>query len=1846
MLNSAHKGYEYQDLLSAYFVASYIAQNKLDVEFQFDAKDFDGDKFDDLKIYDGNNILYRQIKYSENHSLEKNDFSAPGAHDLYLVDLFNSWLKQKDNCTEFRLCLAWNEPQECDELKQILVPFKTVQSCFLGTICYKIKCDYLWPTDKGILNSWKKLKEDSKNIDRNLFKSFLDSLIIELKCPSMNDLNTLLNEQVKKIGVGTYPNKHIHIKDVCNDLQSNIQHLRAEEKKGSDNKKQTISKKIKSDKRNIHTSAKKLAKKCQIVLNCGGIDETFPIDKKMYIDVSDRLQTIRNALKQSNKVIATAAPGAGKSWLISSLEEELKSNDIKVFKHYCFVDIQDSLSKDRIKIDSLYGSLKAQILESFSGLIQGKTHAADAEEVVFLLNQVSSKVVIIIDGVDHIKRIYSKNSRDIAEKYVDVVTAIKQMHFKNSNVQLLIISQPLDEFQSLENFCKIEIPPISKKYVRAYLAKAQIEDKELDGVLLSNQIHEKSQGNALYCKYLVEYAKEYTMSQDFSWLETLPSYDPNLRSYYKYIYERLGGNIDVPAALCGVDFSLNKDELKKITCIGKCVDEELEILRPILKYNSAYGYSICHESFKRYLFQLLQENEIDIRNKVYKPLINWLENEGFYKNRKAYACLLKLYYENGNYDKILETISVSFLEDSMLNACSFLDLKRNHSFQKKALAHSEFVKDFKLHIILAEQSKMLLQIDYMEATDLENYLEAVKYNIDNECAYDFIQREGSSRFDFDSLSRYLTKLSFKPNENVHWELCDFGDSFDLKYIGNYTVMLLKTKSYQKLDDFVLETYEKYSDYFETVLIHLEKWMVAYGTEWLNETPKIKQLLEKIRPKNLLLNETVDCLIEGCKSYKEKELYHLVKNVEFAAQDASEDAVCLEVARLKNNCWFYNWIIFDILTSRLEKDFFDRDALKEAFSYLVKDLDPFKGSPKACDLHYLYPYFNFSFRRALSLSKDNCENFFEFLSILEKVCELETSFRNSVNGPLTRELYLEILLDYAPKQYPIYELERIINDSKGSGYYQDLANLHFKYSVLLTKKGENEESQKYYRKGVKLFWGYEFRKDASIYEILGCLTPYSNFTGKIDRKILLDLFEMSWTIVNHTDGSGTKQFPIDVFENILDVNPKLAINLLIQMGLSEIRPWGYLEEMTSVFLRKHIEELSLEEWFLICQTQPLLNSDSVLLYGLKNIKNISESLKSSFCNWVKRIPFVSSKIDGESYEHYSQETCLLYENIFGEDISKKEREKRFNHTEKQPIFNVKNIEDAKKFIDRHSLSINDIEQYIGLLNNLDIGNKKKLILLYVKSDETYYHPVIDDVIARIDDDEVMIFLCIGYLVYSTNYRSQFENNLKYLKKAISLNSSKTLIVLKYFLGMYLEEKDSPWWVSRNIIRILIEIEADEKIVQEHFNLLYEITANKLPADTRANQVSKLMQKEKLDDFSLQTSLILLLISRLNRLCIEKSQHIIYALVYFAKAKPKDYIKALTYVYSKKSYLLPICRAALLQIVFDFIPIDNVSEEFKLAIKKKYPTGYYYEDYLIARWFDLDLLVARQNKSIAYPHSSKDYSFIPYINRKYEVLLGTGFSLEGSYYAFKQRKEVLNKKYGKDFTLYADEIAASHTGLSNAIYEIINEDHYNDFEAYRYFKGRELVSPFLLENIVRYVGSKVKMPSFAPANDVYRITAEDFRYGRGDETWTTLVYNEEKSQSVGMGLMTAHSSDEKFAILGDKCSERIFRLEQYFDNKDYRNDDSIIAKLSILDSFEKHVIWFLSPAAMQKMNLHINPNMFDGLQALDENGNIVAKMIVWDADIRGSIWQGVEIPCQKATALLFRKDRLKLLEPLIS
>ena len=59
-LNTAHEGYEYQDLLTTYFILREIL-NEHDAEFYIDKKEHSDDKFDDLTITNELGIFKKQI---------------------------------------------------------------------------------------------------------------------------------------------------------------------------------------------------------------------------------------------------------------------------------------------------------------------------------------------------------------------------------------------------------------------------------------------------------------------------------------------------------------------------------------------------------------------------------------------------------------------------------------------------------------------------------------------------------------------------------------------------------------------------------------------------------------------------------------------------------------------------------------------------------------------------------------------------------------------------------------------------------------------------------------------------------------------------------------------------------------------------------------------------------------------------------------------------------------------------------------------------------------------------------------------------------------------------------------------------------------------------------------------------------------------------------------------------------------------------------------------------------------------------------------------------------------------------------------------------------------------------------------------------------------------------------------------------------------------------------------------------------------------------------------------------------------------------------------------------------
>ena len=431
-LNSAHQGYIYQDVLGAYFVAKELAHGKGTTRFHFDYKKTPKgvpDKFDDLTIYHEGATSFIQIKYSNDEHqqvLTKQDFSSPAPYDLALFDLFETWKTLHSPGCAWRICLAWDKPLPDDPIQTVLVQLPDSESLLPGTTCYQFNCNILWPEHSEVLSSWRALRARSQSIDRTEFKAFLDCLILEVNCPKSTllqdyaqGLEKLLARTIEGIGIGIYPNDHLTVRQVAESLCTI-----AERRRAMDN--------------STPISCDEIAQDINIIQAHGGIEQKFTIDENVLIATPNRVDQVASVLAQHRAVILTAEPGAGKSWFIENLQNYLQDTT-QVIKHYCYIALEDPLALKRITVNVLYGSLITQILQNDEDLGHHltKRYASNLEQLNLLLGRIKNKTLLIVDGIDHIWRVYQKNRGGLTEDETRILQALAQLDYSNPNISLL-----------------------------------------------------------------------------------------------------------------------------------------------------------------------------------------------------------------------------------------------------------------------------------------------------------------------------------------------------------------------------------------------------------------------------------------------------------------------------------------------------------------------------------------------------------------------------------------------------------------------------------------------------------------------------------------------------------------------------------------------------------------------------------------------------------------------------------------------------------------------------------------------------------------------------------------------------------------------------------------------------------------------------------------------------------------------------------------------------------------------------------------------------------------------------------------------------------------------------------------------------------------------------------------------------------------------------------------------------------------------------------------------------------------------------------------------------------------
>ena len=1843
MLNSAHQGYIYQDIIGAYFVAQELANGKGSTRFHFDYKKTSDkvlDKFDDLTIYYEGTTSFFQIKYSNDvhqHVLTKQDFSASSSYDLALFDLFETWKALHNPGCKWRICLAWDKPLSEDPIQIVLDPLPDSESCLPGTSCYQFNCDALWPEDGEVLSSWRALKAKSKTLDRTEFKAFLDCLVIEVNCPKSTllqeysqGLEKLIARTIERIGIGTYPNDHLTVRQVAESLC-------------------TIVKRRRATNDSTPISCDTIAQEITIIQSHGGIEQKFTIDENVLIATPNRVDQVVSVLNRHRSVILTAEPGAGKSWFIENLQNHLQKTT-QIVKHYCYIALEDPLALKRITVNVLYGSLITQILENNEDLghYMTRRYASNLEQLNILLGKIKKKTLLIVDGIDHIWRVYQKNRGGLTEDETKIIQALSQLDFSNSNVSILIVSQPIDQLTELTPFYHFTLAQLTESFVEELLDKHAVPNIEVEEVPLAKVIHEKSNGNALYTKYLIDHAVINKAHTSFEWIAALPPYEFNLTGYYQYLYEQIQGDTRIPFALCGADFSVTETELQEITHLGGLVTTQLGCLKPILRYKPSVGFSIYHESFKRFVIDTINTQGASIEHLIYRPLIAWLETHSFFESTKAYGHLLKLYYEVEVYDAIIKTISVDFLDNSLYNAQPFHRILQNHNLQKAVLQN---IEDFVPMIIIAEQMKIIYEIEHnINDQVLIKYLKAVQKIHGEEAMYRVLWDEEHLLVNTKDALRFLANQAYQGKHVVHWSIVPSLSTIPYDILGLIAVRSLHTKQYEKFESLIKNIYDdpKHQDALGGILDEIEWWRLYFGDEWIKNTPYFQSILAKFKPSVSTLEQAIKFVVENDKYHLDDEWKQVFHDIVLLTKKACKDEIDSAISALSQYNWFRNWLIYLIKITDFSQRDYSSEELIDAFSYLVRNLEPFEGKPRACDLYKQIPFIRKSFHQGLLLCSGNEGLLTQCCKLLEKVTNITTSLQRSFSGPLTDEAFLEIITYYLPGKCVIEKYEKYYKPLGSRRYYSDVAEVAFEYSHVLSCAGRDDDAKAKYLEGIQALTAYGVRKDRTFSEVLYCSVPYQQTYGTLKVDWFYDLYRLAMGVVTHTDGKSTNSYPIEWFNEFVKVYPDEALKFLISKTIENNEATWYEEDEFYSILEEHALLFNPTQWFLLCRSLPLSSSNKILANGLAVIDQIEGKLQNAYLRWLKSIPLL---VQAEEGTKYSQEIATQFEEQFSISIELKEKNKLTEDSysnktsQSSSPFSTTSIDEALAFLETNMLTedhATNLQQFFVSITNWE---KKKEILRQVAKSFRPGSDIgnwVEDLFESGSQEWLYFNVCLFVFVKDGWYHGLHYIN--YLKRAYKLNPVETIRMLKEILGYSLSGGGYTGNISCNLIKGLSEIQLDETKVQDLLQLTYQIIKRRLPhpPDSKIN----ISVYQGLEGFSRDEIVVALLIARLKTLTTEKTQGIIWSLTFIALSAPKTLLQPYLWAFSNHAFLLPIHRAVLLQILKAFVDKKLIPDELIGQLISTYPTGFFLEDQYIRSFIDYRIeLDASSQKSIQLPAHNLDKGFFTYIHPKYGTLADYFGPLKGTYNAYAYQRDKISKEHER-YYMRPEQVMTPIVSNANAAYKIVNSQFYRSLKKLTYRHGPSYTCNlgFCLAEIIIQVGSLTRRPSYLLTPKKFPLfEVREASSAIKHEGWITLALKErelcgesfKKKQNCNSSLVL--TCGEKPVKGGDFYAKYLFNFNRYVKNNINKSPfEKPICTISIVDSLEKIDLVYLSPFVIKELDLIIDSNIHKGFQARNNDGEVIVKMLSWKEDYYGSVSDGTEVPRIKGVAVMIRED----------
>jgi hypothetical protein len=401
-----------------------------------DRKQVADDRIDDLEVSVAGRRVRRQFKSSQEalRPISEIDFTARTSSLRFDRLLLTHVRMGRVPADEYRLCATWSPPTPDDPLTTLLEPVTaTLTLAGWPAQCFRLRGEAIWPANSS--PRWEVLRNDAPldaPFSREELLGFCERFIIELGLPVASTELTvpgpleraLIDELADRIGIGRYPNLGRSAADVAAVAISLANLARTQE---------------------ASLTPADIERELEIRVDFGRVSQAFPFDASLFHD----RPTFRRALHEVSLAgvhqLVVAPPGAGKSWELTQLADELRAAGAIVARHYCYLEPGDDLVERRVTTDVFFGNLLGELLDAAPELrgAGGARYAAGIDELEATLQKAvktGRAVVLIVDGLDHIARVRSQ-AHGLADDETDIVERLATVDIP-AGVALVVGSQP------------------------------------------------------------------------------------------------------------------------------------------------------------------------------------------------------------------------------------------------------------------------------------------------------------------------------------------------------------------------------------------------------------------------------------------------------------------------------------------------------------------------------------------------------------------------------------------------------------------------------------------------------------------------------------------------------------------------------------------------------------------------------------------------------------------------------------------------------------------------------------------------------------------------------------------------------------------------------------------------------------------------------------------------------------------------------------------------------------------------------------------------------------------------------------------------------------------------------------------------------------------------------------------------------------------------------------------------------------------------------------------------------------------------------------------------------------